>query len=308
MSKIIISCAITGSIHTPSMSPYLPVTAAQITASAIGAAEAGAAILHLHARHPETGHPSSDPAHWAGFLPAIKSGCDGIINMTTGGSAIMTLDQRLAAPKAMAPEMCSLNMGSMNFALYPMAARISDWKHAWEKPFLENSDDLVFKNTPRDIAHVLHEMGDQRGARFEFECYDISHLTMLKHFVDRGAVKGPLFIQFVFGVLGGMAAEPDTLTLLKRTADRMFGDSYQFSVLAAGRMQIPMATIAAAMGGHVRVGLEDNLYASKGVLATSNAQQVQQIRGIVEGLGRSVATPAEARTILGLKGADKVTF
>jgi uncharacterized protein (DUF849 family) len=308
MSKIIISCAITGSIHTPSMSPYLPVTAAQITAGAIGAAEAGAAILHLHARHPETGHPSSDPAHWAGFLPAIKSGCDGIINMTTGGSAIMTLDQRLAAPKAMAPEMCSLNMGSMNFALYPMAARISDWKHAWEKPFLENSDDLVFKNTPRDIAHVLHEMGDQRGARFEFECYDISHLTMLKHFVDRGAVKGPLFIQFVFGVLGGMAAEPDTLTLLKRTADRMFGDSYQFSVLAAGRMQIPMATMAAAMGGHVRVGLEDNLYASKGVLATSNAQQVQQIRGIVEGLGRSVATPAEARAILGLKGADKVTF
>jgi uncharacterized protein (DUF849 family) len=290
------------------MSPYLPVTAAQITASAIGAAEAGAAILHLHARHPETGHPSSDPAHWAGFLPAIKSGCDGVINMTTGGSAIMTLDQRLAAPKAMAPEMCSLNMGSMNFALYPMAARITDWKHAWEKPFLENSDDLVFKNTPRDIAHVLHEMGDQRGARFEFECYDISHLTMLKHFVDRGAVKGPLFIQFVFGVLGGMAAEPDTLTLLKRTADRMFGDGYQFSVLAAGRMQIPMATMAAAMGGHVRVGLEDNLYASKGVLATSNAQQVQQIRGIVEGLGRSVATPAEARAILGLKGADKVTF
>jgi uncharacterized protein (DUF849 family) len=308
MSKIIISCAITGSIHTPSMSPYLPVTADQIASSAIGAAEAGAAILHLHARHPVTGHPSADPAHWAGFLPAIKAGCDGIINMTTGGSAIMTLDQRLAAPKAMAPEMCSLNMGSMNFALYPMAARISDWKHAWEKPFLENSDDLVFKNTPRDIAHVLHEMGDQRGARFEFECYDLSHLTMLKHFVDRGAVKGPLFIQFVFGVLGGMAAEPDTLTLLKRTADRMFGDGYQFSVLAAGRMQIPIATMAAAMGGHVRVGLEDNLYASKGVLATSNAQQVLQIRGIVEGLGRSVATPTEARAILGLKGAEKVTF
>lgn len=308
MSKIIISCAITGSIHTPSMSPYLPVTAEQIAASAIGAAEAGAAILHLHARNPETGQPSADPAHWAGFLPAIKAGCDGIINMTTGGSAVMTLEQRLAAPKAMAPEMCSLNMGSMNFALYPMAARISDWKHAWEKPFLENSDDLVFKNTPRDIAHVLHEMGDQRGARFEFECYDISHLTMLKHFVDRGAIKGPLFIQFVFGVLGGMAAEPDTLTLLKRTADRMFGDSYQFSVLAAGRMQVPMATMAAAMGGHVRVGLEDNLYAAKGVLAQSNAQQVRQIRGIVEGLGRSVATPAEARAILGLKGADKVAF
>jgi uncharacterized protein (DUF849 family) len=290
------------------MSPYLPVTAAEIAQSAIGAAEAGAAILHLHARNPETGQPSADPAHWAGFLPAIKAGCDGIINMTTGGSAVMTLDQRLAAPKAMAPEMCSLNMGSMNFALYPMAARIAAWKHAWEKPFLENSDDLVFKNTPRDIAHVLHEMGDQRGARFEFECYDISHLTMLKHFVDRGAIKGPLFIQFVFGVLGGMAAEPDTLTLLKRTADRMFGDGYQFSVLAAGRMQVPMATIAAAMGGHVRVGLEDNLYASKGVLAESNAQQVRQIRSIVEGLGRTVATPAEARAILGLKGAEKVAF
>lgn len=308
MSKIIISCAITGSIHTPSMSPYLPVTADQIASSAIGAAQAGAAILHLHARHPETGQPSSDPAHWAAFLPAIKAGCDGIINMTTGGSAVMTLDQRLAAPKAMAPEMCSLNMGSMNFALYPMAARITDWKHPWEKPFLENSDDLVFKNTPRDIAHVLHEMGDQRGARFEFECYDISHLTMLKHFVDRGAIKAPLFIQFVFGVLGGMAAEPDTLTLLKRTADRMFGDGYQFSVLAAGRMQIPMATMAAAMGGHVRVGLEDNLYAAKGVLATSNAQQVRQIRSIVEGLGRTIATPAEARAILGLKGTEKVMF
>lgn len=308
MSKIIISCAITGSIHTPSMSPYLPVTAQEIARSAIGAAEAGAAILHLHARNPETGQPSSDPAHWAGFLPVIKAGCDGVVNMTTGGSAVMTLEQRLAAPMRFQPEMCSLNMGSMNFALYPMAARIKEWKHSWEKPFLENSDDLVFKNTPRDIAFVLREMGEMRGARFEFECYDISHLTMLKHFVDRGAVKAPLFIQFVFGVLGGMAAEPDTLVLLKRTADRLFGDSYQFSVLAAGRMQVPMATMAAAMGGHVRVGLEDNLYASKGVLATSNAQQVRQIRGIVEGLGRVVATPEEARAILGLKGADGVAF
>ena len=308
MSKIIISCAITGSIHTPSMSPYLPVTAAQIADQAIAAAQAGAAILHLHARNPETGHPSADPAHWAGFLPRIKAGSDAVINMTTGGSAIMTLDQRLAAPKAMAPEMCSLNMGSMNFALYPMAARIKTWLHPWEKPFLENSDDLVFKNTPRDIAHVLHEMGDNRGARFEFECYDLSHLTMLKHFVDRGAVKAPFFIQFVFGVLGGMAAEPDTLTLLKRTADRMFGSDYQFSVLAAGRMQVPMATMAAAMGGHVRVGLEDNLYIAKGVLAESNAQQVRLIRGIVEALGREVATPDEARAMLGLKGAAAVAF
>lgn len=308
MSKIIISCAITGSIHTPSMSPYLPVTADEIATQAIDAAKAGAAILHLHARHPETGHPSSEPAHWARFLPRIKAGSDAVVNMTTGGSAIMTLDQRLAAPKANAPEMCSLNMGSMNFALYPMAEKARAWKHDWEKPFLENTDDLVFKNTPRDIADVLREMGDERGARFEFECYDLSHLTMLKHFVDRGAVRAPYFIQFVFGVLGGMAAEPDTLTHLKRTADRMFGSDYQFSVLAAGRAQIPMATIAAAMGGNVRVGLEDNLYLGKGVLARSNAEQVDLIRGIVEGLGREVATPDEARALLGLKGKDAVSF
>ena len=308
MSKIIISCAITGSIHVPSQSPYLPITAAQIAGSAIGAAEAGAAILHLHARHPDTGRPSADPAHWAGFLPAIKAGTDAVVNMTTGGSAVMTLDQRLAAPKANAPEMCSLNMGSMNFALYPMIERIAAFQHDWEKPFLENSDDVVFKNTPRDIAHVLAEMGQDRGARFEFECYDISHLTMLKHFVDRGLIQGPLFLQFVFGVLGGMPAEPDILTLLKRTADRLFGDSYQFSVLAAGRAQMAMATMAATMGGHVRVGLEDNLYISKGVLAQSNAQQVDLIAQIVTRLGRTIATPDEARAMLGLKGRDKVAF
>jgi uncharacterized protein (DUF849 family) len=308
MSKIIISCAVTGSIHVPSQSPHLPYRPEDIAASAIGAAEAGAAILHLHARHPETGRPSSDPAHWAAFLPVIKAGTDAVVNMTTGGSAVMTLDQRLAAPRANAPEMCSLNMGSMNFALYPMMARIKHWKFDWERPFLENSDDVVFKNTPRDIAHVLDEMGALRGARFEFECYDLSHLTMLKHFVDRGLVQAPLFIQFVFGVLGGMAAEPDTLTHMKRTADRLFGDSYLFSVLAAGRAQIPMATMAAAMGGHVRVGLEDNLYIGKGRLAVSNAEQVSLIRGIVEGLGREVATPDEAREMLGLKGSDQVAF
>jgi uncharacterized protein (DUF849 family) len=308
MAKIIISCAITGSIHTPSMSPYLPVSAAQIAQSAIGAAQAGAAILHLHARDPVTGQPSSAPEHWQGFLPQIAAASDAVVNMTTGGSAVMTLEQRLAAPKQMQPEMCSLNMGSMNFALYPMAARITEWKHPWELPFLVGTDDLVFKNTPRDIAQVLSEMGDKRGARFEFECYDLSHLTMLKHFVDRGLVKGRLFIQFVFGVLGGMPAEPDTLTLLKRTADRMFGDSYEFSVLAAGRMQVPMATMAAAMGGHVRVGLEDNLYIRKGELAVSNAQQVAQIRTIVEALGRTVATPQDVREILGLKGKSGVAF
>ena len=308
MSKIIITCAITGSIHVPSQSPHLPYTPQDIARSAIQAAEAGAAILHLHARHPDTGRPSADPAHWAAFLPAIHAATPAILNMTTGGSAIMTLDQRLAAPKANQPEMCSLNLGSMNFALYPMLARIKQFQFDWEEAFLRNSDDVVFKNTPRDIAHVLHEMGTQRSARFEFECYDIGHLTMLKHFVDRGLIQAPIFIQFVFGVLGGMAAEPETLTLLKRTADRMFADSYQFSVLAAGRAQIAMATMSAAMGGHVRVGLEDNLYIAKGQLAHSNAQQVTLIREIVERLGRTVATPDEARQILHLKGRDKVAF
>ncbi len=307
MSKIIISCAITGSIHTPSMSPHLPITPDEIASQAIGAAKAGATILHLHARDPSNGRPSADPAHWAAFLPAIKAGCDAVINMTTGGSAVMTLENRLAAPKQFRPEMCSLNMGTMNFALYPIVARIKEWRFDWERPFLEGSEDLVFKNTPRDIALVLSEMG-ARGARFEFECYDMSHLYMLKHFVDRGAVSGPLYIQFVFGVLGGMAPDPDMLVLMKRTADRLFGDQYLFSVLAAGRQQIPMATMAAAMGGHVRVGLEDNLYLSKGVLAETNAQQVAQIRGIVEGLGREVATPAEARAMLALKGAAEVGF
>ena len=304
MSKILITCAVTGSIHVPSQSPHLPVTPETIIASARAAAEAGAAVLHLHARHPDDGRPSSEPTHWS-FLPALKP--HAVLNMTTGGAAIMSLDQRLAAPKAYQPEMCSLNMGSMNFALYPMAARIKTFLHPWEEPFLRNSDDLVFKNTPRDIAHVLDEMG-RRGARFEFECYDIGHLTMLRHFVDRGLVKPPFFLQFVFGVLGGMPPEPEILTLLKRQADRLFGDDYLFSVLAAGRQQIPMAAMAASMGGHVRVGLEDNLYISKGVLATSNAQQVTLIREIVERLGRTPATPDEARTMLGLKGPDKVAF
>ena len=276
MSDILITCAITGAIHTPSMSPYLPVTAEEIASSAIGAAEAGAAILHLHARDPETGRPSADPAHWMAFLPQIARGCDAVVNMTTGGSAVMSLDQRLAAPKAAAPEMCSLNMGTMNFALYPMIARVTGWKHAWERPFLESSDDLVFRNTPRDIAHVLREMGTERGARFEFECYDIGHLDMLRHFVDRGLVEPPYFIQFVFGVLGGMAAEPEALVYLKAKADRLFGSDYLFSVLAAGRAQMPMAALAASMGGHVRVGLEDSLYIDRGELARSNAQQVRR--------------------------------
>ena len=308
MSDILISCAITGAIHTPSMSPHLPVTADEIATSAIGAAEAGAAILHLHARDPETGRPSADPAHWMAFLPRIAPGCDAVVNMTTGGSAVMSLDQRLAAPKAAAPEMCSLNMGTMNFALYPMIARVTDWKHAWEKPFLESSDDLVFRNTPRDIAHVLREMGAERGARFEFECYDIGHLDMLRHFVDRGLVDPPFFVQFVFGVLGGMAAEPEALVYLKAKADRLFGSDYLFSVLAAGRAQMPMAALAASMGGHVRVGLEDSLHIGRGELARSNAQQVEKVRAIVEAQGRIVAGPAKARAMLGLKGSAEVGF
>ena len=308
MSKIIITCAITGSIHTPSMSPYLPITADDIVRHSTEAAVAGATILHLHARDPGNGRPSSQPAHFMPFLQRLKQSCDAVLNISTGGSAIMTLDDRLAAPKLAEPEMCSLNMGTMNFALYPAAARISDWKHDWEKPFLEGSDDLVFKNTPRDIACILTEMGQERGARFEFECYDVGHLYMLRHFVDRGLVKGPLFIQFVFGVLGGIGPGPENLTHMKLIADKLFAEGYMFSVLAAGRHQMPMITMSAAMGGHVRVGLEDSLMIARGELAQTNAQQVTKIRQIVEALGREVASPAEARKMLGLKGADRTAI
>lgn len=308
MAPIIITCAVTGSIHTPGMSPHLPWRPADIADQAVGAAKAGAAILHLHARDPDVGRPSADPDHFMAFLPDIGARCDAVVNLSTGGSATMPLDQRLAGPMRAAPEMCSLNMGSMNFALYPMAARRTDWQFDWEAPFLRSTDDLVFKNTPRDIAHVLDEMGRKRGARFEFECYDTGHLTMLRHFMDRGLVAAPLFLQFVFGVLGGMAPLPENLTHMKRLADRYFGDDYQFSVLAAGRAQLPMAAMSASMGGHVRVGLEDNLYIAKGQLARSNAEQVTRIREIVERLGRTVATPDEARAMLRLKGADKVAF
>ncbi len=306
--KIIITCAVTGSIHTPTMSPHLPVTPAEIAGQAIGAAEAGAAILHLHARNPETGQPSAREADFMAFLPEIKAGCGAVLNLSTGGSAIMSLEDRLAGPLKAEPEMCSLNMGTMNFALYPLADRYDAWVHDWEQPFLRGTDDLVFKNTPRDIEFVLTQMGQQRGARFEFECYDVGHLYMLRHFADRGLVKPPYFIQFVFGVLGGIGADPENLQHMKRMADKLFGDDYIFSVLAAGRQQIPFATIAASMGGHVRVGLEDNLYIAKGELARSNAEQVTKIRKIVEELGRTVATPEEARQMLGLKGARETAF
>jgi uncharacterized protein (DUF849 family) len=306
--KIIITCAVTGSIHTPTMSPHLPVTPAEIAGQAIGAAEAGAAILHLHARNPETGQPSAREADFMAFLPEIKAGCGAVLNLSTGGSAIMSLQDRLAGPLKAEPEMCSLNMGTMNFALYPLADRYDTWVHDWEQPFLRGTDDLVFKNTPRDIEFVLTQMGQQRGARFEFECYDVGHLYMLRHFADRGLVKPPFFIQFVFGVLGGIGADPENLQHMKRMADKLFGDDYLFSVLAAGRQQIPFATIAAGMGGHVRVGLEDNLYIARGELARSNAEQVTKIRNIVEELGRKVATPEDARQMLGLKGADGTAF
>lgn len=304
MSKIIITCAITGSIHTPSMSPHLPITADEITEHSIGAAEAGAAILHLHARDPDDGRPSAAPEHFNAFLPRIKQNCDAVLNLTTGGSATMTLEQRLAAPLQAEPEMCSLNMGSMNFALYPAAAKITEWKYDWEQPFLENSDDLIFKNTPRDMAYVMTEMGTKRGARFEFECYEVGHLYMLKHFVDRGLVRAPLFIQFVFGVLGGIGPDPENLTHMKAIADKLFDDTYTFSVLAAGRHQIPLITMSAILGGHVRVGLEDSLMISRGTLAKTNAEQVTKIRRIVEDLGRTIATPSEARAMLHLKGGD----
>ncbi|MBT4933666.1 MAG: 3-keto-5-aminohexanoate cleavage protein [Rhodospirillaceae bacterium] len=308
MSKIIITCAVTGSIHTPSMTPHLPITAEEITDEAVAAAQAGASVLHLHARDPINGRPTALAEHFMAFLPRIKQASDAVVNITTGGSATMTLDDRLAAPMVAEPEMCSLNMGSMNFALYPAAQKISDWKYDWEKPFLEGSEDLVFKNTPRDIAYVVTEMGEKRGARFEFECYDLSHLYMLRHFADRGLVKPPYFIQFVFGVLGGMGADPENLTHMKRIAEKLFGDDFQWSVLAAGRHQIPFTTMAAAMGGHVRVGLEDSIYIGKGELAKSNADQVTRIREIVERLGREVANPAEARSMLGLKGSDRTAF
>ena len=308
MREIIITCALTGSIHTPSMSPHLPVTGDEIARAGIEAAEAGAAILHLHARDPLTGRPSADPEHFRAFLPRLKQGCDAVLNLSTGGSAVMTLDERLAAPRAASPEMASLNMGTMNFALYPMAERITDWRHDWEQPFLEGSDDLVFKNTPRDIARILTELGQERGARFEFECYDLSHLYMLRHFADRGLIRAPYFIQFVFGVLGGMGADPENLTHMVRIADKLFGGDYMFSVLAAGRHQMTMAAQSAAMGGHVRVGLEDSLTIARGTLARSNAEQVEKVRGIVEALGRVVMSADEARALLDLKGADRVAI
>lgn len=305
--KVIITCAVTGAIHTPSMSPHLPVTPAEIADAALGAAEAGAAILHLHARDPGNGRPTQDPDVFARFLPRIKAGCDAVINITTGGSPHMTVAERLQPALRFRPEVASLNMGSMNFGLYPMLDRFREFRHDWEREHLEKSRDLVFKNTYSDIEYVLRNCGEH-GTRFEFECYDISHLYNLAHFVDRGLVPRPFLVQSVFGLLGSIGPHPEDLMHMRRTADRLFGDEYQWSILGAGRHQIPLATIGAAMGSHVRVGLEDSLWDGPGHLAQSNAAQVRRIRQIIEALSLEVATPAEAREILQLKGRDSVAF
>jgi uncharacterized protein (DUF849 family) len=303
-NKVIITCAVTGAIHTPSMSPNLPVTAQEIADAAISASEAGAAIIHLHARNPETGAPDQTPALFEPFLKVIKQRTDAVINLTTGGAPWMPIQERIQPAVRFKPEVASLNMGSMNFGLFPMLDRYKEFKFEWERQALEGSRDLVFKNTYADIEHLLVTLS-AFGTRFEFECYDTSHLYNLHHFLERGLVKPPLFIQTVFGILGGIGPHPDDVMHMKRTADRLFGDKYQWSVLGAGRSQMPIAAMSAAMGGNVRVGLEDSLWLGKGKLAT-NAEQVVKVRQIIEGLGLDIATPAEAREILALKGGDRV--
>lgn len=308
MSKVIISCAVTGAIHTPSMSDHLPITPAEIASQAIAAAEAGAAILHLHARDPNDGRPTPDPAVFMQFLPVIKQSTGAVINITTGGGLGMTVEERLAAPLQASPEMASLNMGSMNFNISGSAARIPKFKYEWEKPYLEGTTDFIFRNTFRDIEQIVEKLGKGHGTRFEFECYDIGHLYNLAHMLDRKVVEPPLFVQSIFGILGGLGAEPRNLLFMRETADRLFGRDYVWSVLAAGRHQMPFTTMAGILGGNVRVGLEDSLWIGKGVQATSNAQQVAKIRRILEELSLEIATPEEARQMLALKGGDRVKF
>jgi uncharacterized protein (DUF849 family) len=305
--KVIITCAVTGAIHTPSMSPYLPVTPEEITAAAVGAAEAGAAIIHLHARDPITGKPDQTPEAFGRFLPQIKQASNAVVNITTGGAPYMRVEERVKPALQFKPEVASLNMGSMNIGLFHMLDRYKEFKHSWEPEGLENSRDGVFRNTFRDIEFVLRSCADN-DTRFEFECYDIGHLYSLSHFLDRRLVKPPLFVQSVFGLLGGIGPHPEDVLHMRRTANRLFGDSYRWSVLGAGRNQINIASIAAAIGGNVRVGLEDSLWDGPGKLAESNAAQVKRVRQIVEGLGMSAATPDEAREILSLKGGDRVNF
>ena len=306
-NKIIISCAVTGAIHTPSMSPHLPITPEEIIADSLAAANAGAAILHLHARHPEDGRPDQTPEGFSPFLARIKQNSNAVINITTGGSPYMSVAERVAPAAYHKPELASLNMGSMNFGLYPMLKRYKTFKHDWERAHLEASKDLVFRNSFQDIEYVL-ETCYGNGTRFEIECYDISHLYNLAHFADRGLVKAPFFVQSVFGLLGGIGAHPEDVMHMKRTADRLFGSDFRWSVLGAGANQFRVATQAATLGGNVRVGLEDSLWAGKGELATSNAVQVCKIKSIIENLGLDVATPDEAREMLQLKGGDQVNF
>ncbi len=305
--KVIITCAVTGSIHTPTMSPHLPIGPQEVAKAAIGAAAAGAAIVHLHARNPEDGSPSQDPDLFHEFLPQIAVACDAVINLTTGGAATMTIEDRLRPALELKPEVASLNMGSMNFGLFPMLARFKTFKHDWEPDYLERSRDNVFKNTFKDIEYILRLCADN-ATRFEFECYDTAHLYNLAHFLERGLVEPPLFVQTVFGILGGIGPHPEDVMHMKRTADRLFGSDYRWSVLGAGRHQMQIAAMAAAMGGNVRVGLEDSLWDGPGRLAETNAAQVRRVRKILEGLGLEVASPAEAREILSLKGGDRVEF
>lgn len=305
--KVIITCAVTGAIHTPSMSPHLPVTASEIADAAIGAAEAGAAVVHLHARNPEDGRPDQSAEAFLPFLQVIKQRSDCVVNITTGGAPTMSIEERVRPAARWQPELASLNMGSMNFGLFPMLQRFEgQLKHEWEKTYLADKG-ILFRNTFADVEHILTTLG-ANGTRFEFECYDTAHLYNLKYFADAGLVKGPLFIQTVFGLMGGIGAHPDDVMHMKRTADRLFGDNYRWSVLGAGRNQLPLAAMSAAMGGHVRVGLEDSLWAGPGKLATSNAEQVTAVRKIIEGLGFEIATPDEARELLALKGQDAVAF
>ena len=305
--KVIITCAVTGSIHTPSMSPHLPVTAHEIAEAAIGAAEAGAAIVHLHARDPEDGRPDQSPERFLPFLEVIKQRSDCVVNITTGGAATMSIEQRLRPAALFKPEVASLNMGSMNFGLYPMLERFKDFRHDWERPYLESSRDRIFKNTFADIERILTTCADN-GTRFEIECYDIGHLYTLAHFVDRGLVRPPFFVQSVFGILGGIGPHPEDVMHMRRTADRLFGSDYHWSVLGAGRNQFAVASQAMALGGNIRVGLEDSLWIGPGRLAKSNADQVAKARRLVEEFGLELATPDEARAVLRLKGGDRVEF
>jgi uncharacterized protein (DUF849 family) len=306
--KVIITCAVTGSVHTPTMTPYLPITPDDIARESIAASEAGASIIHLHARNPKDGSPTPDPNVFMQFLPRIKQNCDSVINITTGGSLGMSMEDRLAAPLRAKPELCSLNMGSMNFGIFHVTDKITEWKYEWEKPYVERTRENVVSNSFAQIERFIRDLGEGCGTRFECECYDVGHLYTLAHFLDRKLLQPPLFVQTIFGVLGGIGPHPDDLMHMRRTADRLFGKDYQWSILAAGRHQINLATIGASMGGNVRVGMEDSIYLGPGRLAKSNAEQVQKIRTILEALSLQIATPAEARQMLKLKGGDQVAF